>query len=71
MLRQIPARLEITILSIATRWMSESHLAQKILLEAYGFRRTFASHKRQTARQAVLVVSAAWLVGFIVGILTY
>ena len=71
MLRQIPARLEITFLSIATRWMSESRLAQQVLIEAYNMNRSLFGNRRQITRRALIFIAAGWLLGFILGMLTY
>ena len=70
MLRRIPSRLEISFWSAVTRWMSESHLFQQVVLEAYSLNAYFAGNRRKVIRLSMLWVGAGWLAGFLLGLLS-
>jgi hypothetical protein len=68
-LRQIPTRLEISFWSTVTYWMSESHLFQQALREAYAFKTLIAENRRKVIRLSMIWASAGWLAGFLLGLL--
>lgn len=70
MLRQLPARLEISFWSVVTRWMSESRLLQNTMIEAYRLQIFVRNNRRMVMRQAAIWSGAGWLIGFILGLLT-
>ena len=71
MLRQLPARLEISFWSLMTRWMSESRLVQNIMIEAFQVKSYIKANQRKVTRLAIIWAGAGWLAGFIIGVLSF